>query len=215
MRVLVSLAVAQFLCTGVMRILQVAWHRDGLAGADIRQRGVDRLDDAVALVRAGDVNGRLGDWDARLRPTDEFGSLERRIGQDQRHGVGQAYVLGGVNNDATGNKSGILPGMDHLRQPIQRRVDVAPAHRLDESGDRVVMRILVAVVHHRLFLDTLLGHLQGDADHAVGIGRGRQRGDFDRVQRLARIAVGHSRQVLQRPGLGLAFQVAQSSLLVA
>ena len=48
-RVLVSLAVAQFLCTGVMRILQVAWYRDGLAGADFRQRGVDRLDDACLL----------------------------------------------------------------------------------------------------------------------------------------------------------------------
>ena len=214
-RVFVPLTVAEFFCAGVVGVLEVARDRNRFPRSNIRQGGIDGLDDAVALVGAGDVDGGLGDRYPGLGPTDELGGLERRVGQHQSHRVGQANVLGGMDDDAAGNEARIFPGVNHLRQPVKRRIDIAATHRLDECGDRVVVRVLVAVVHHRFFLDAVFGNLQGDTNNTVGIRRCGQRGDLQRVQRLARIAVGHSGQVLHRLGSRLAFQVSQTPFLVA
>ena len=42
--------------------------------------------------------------------------------------------------------SGSSPALDHPRQPVERRVRVRPAHRLDERGDRVVVVVALLVV---------------------------------------------------------------------
>ena len=76
------------------------------------------------------------------------------------------------------------------------------------------MRVLVAVVHHRFFLDAVFGNLQGDTNDAIAIRRRGQRGDLQRVERLARIAIRHSRQVLHRLGCRLAFLVPQTPFLI-
>ena len=79
-RVFVPLAMAKFLRAGVMGVLEVARDWNCFTRSHIRQRGIDGLDNAVALVGAGDVDGRLGDRYTRLGPTDELGGLERRVG---------------------------------------------------------------------------------------------------------------------------------------
>ena len=53
-------------------------------------------------------------------------------------------------------KRGILARLDHPGQVVQRRVDVAAAHRLDERAGDVVVLIAVAVVAHRCPVDGLL-----------------------------------------------------------
>ena len=118
-------------------------------------------------------------------------------------------------DDPAGEEAWILPGVNHFRQPVKSCVDIAAAHRLDEGRYRVIMRVLVAVVHHRFFLDAVFGNLQGDTNDTISIRRRGQRGDFQRVERLARIAIRHSRQVLHRLGCRYAFQMPQAPLIVA
>ena len=103
--------------------------------------------------------------------------------------------------------------MDHLGQPVQRGVRVAPAHGLDESRDRVVVGVLI-VIHHRLLLDALLRHGQIDAHHSVRPGCRRERRNLQRVQRLARVAIRQLRQVPQCLLLHLHLQIAQPALLI-
>ena len=113
-----------------------------------------------------------------------------------------------MDDNATSNESRILSSMNHLRQPVKRRIDVTASHRLDECGDRVVVLILITIVHHGFFLNAILGNLESDANSAIIVRRRGQRGDLKRVERLAGIAVRHPGQVLHRLGCHLAVQVA-------
>ena len=213
-RVFVSFAVAKFRGSGIMGVLKVGRNGNCFAGPNICKGGIDCLDDAVAFVRARDVDGRLGDRYPRLGPPDELGGLKRRVGHHQRHRVSQADVFRGVDDNASGNEARILPGVDHLSQPVKRRVNITAAHRLDERGDGVVVRVLVTIVHYRFFLDAILRNLEGDANGAVIVRRRGQRRDLERVERLARIAVRHPGQVLHHLGCRLAVQVTQAPLPV-
>ena len=189
MRVFVPLTVAEFVCAGIVGVLEMTRDGNCFSRSNISQCGIDGLDDAVALVGACDVDGGLGDRYPRLGPTDKLSGLERRVGQHQSHRVGQANVLGGMDNDAAGNEARIFSGMNHLRQPVKRRIYIAATHRLDECGDRVVVCVLVAVVHHRFFLDAVFCNLQGDTNNTVGIRRRGQHSNLQRVESLARIAI--------------------------
>ena len=40
------------------------------------------------------------------------------------------------------------------------------------------MRVAIAVIHHSLFLDALLGNLQRDANDAIRLRRGGERSNF-------------------------------------
>ena len=51
------------------------------------------------------------------------------------------------------------------------------------------MRVAVAVVHDGLALDALFGHVEREADGAVGIGRRGEGGDFKGVERFAGITM--------------------------
>lgn len=146
-------------------------------------------------MRGGNVDGGLRNRNARLGPADELRGLKRRVGQHQRHRVGQAHVLRGVNHNAPRDETRVFPGVNHPGQPVERRVGVASAHGFDERGDGVVVRVAVAVIHYRLFLDARFGHPQRDANRAVRIGRCGERGDFEGVERLARVAVGEPGEV--------------------
>ena len=61
----------------------------------------------------------------------------------------------------------VFAGMNHFGQPVERRVRVAPAHRLDECRNCVIVRVFAAVVHHRLFLNALLrdGKIKRNSDY--------------------------------------------------
>ena len=197
-----------------MRIPQVLWHRQRAAGAHVFERGVNGLVGAVALVRRGDVNGRLRDGNTRLRPADELRDLMRGLREHERHRVREAHVLGGADEDAARDEARVFAGVNHLRQPVERRVGVAAAHGLNERADGVVVRVAVAVIDDGLLLDALLRHFHRDADGAVGLRRGGERGDFQRVQRLARVAVGHAGEVPRGLLLNFNLQVADAALRI-
>jgi hypothetical protein len=72
--------------------------------------------------------------------------MSGRDGDDQRLGVGQADVFGGVHDQAPGDVAGILPSFQHGREVVERRVGVRAADRLDEGGNEVVVGIAALVV---------------------------------------------------------------------
>ena len=64
----------------------------------------------------------------------------------QRLRVGHADVLGRGDDDAAGDEPRVLAGLDHPGQVVQRGVDVAAPHRLDERADDVVVLVALSVV---------------------------------------------------------------------
>ena len=78
---------------------------------------------------------------------------------------------------------GVLPRLEHPGQVVQRRVDVAAAHRLDERADDVVVLVAVAVVAHRGPVDRPFQ--RGEVEFALG-----HAGRLERGQRPAGIPAG-------------------------
>ena len=60
--------------------------------------------------------------------------------------VGVANILRSVNHNTASDKLGILPRINHAREPIDRGIGVAAAHGLDERTDDVVVHVAVFVV---------------------------------------------------------------------
>ena len=85
--------------------------------------------------------------DAALGHPDELYRLccGHREGKTVR--VGVADVLGGKDHEPPGHEHGVLPGLEHPRQVVQRRVGVAAAHALYERAYDVV--VLLAPVAER------------------------------------------------------------------
>ena len=106
--------------------------------------------------------------------------VERRVGQQQRVGIGQADVFRRADHEAAGDKLRLLAALNHTRQPVERGVGVAAAYAFDESRDNVVVHLALLV---------------------VGGGRGRggqQRGDqFVGHRELYRVRVGRGYEVEQ------------------
>ena len=192
MRVFVADAVAKFFGARIVAVTQMFRHGERASGAHIGQRGVNRQISTVALVCRGNINRRFRQWNPCFRPADKLRRLKRRVCQHQRHRVGEADIFGGTNHDAPRDEARVFAGMNHFCQPVKRGVGIAATHRFDECGNRVVMGVAITVIHHGFFLDTLLRDRQRDADKAIGIRCRRERGDFQRVERLARVAIGNS-----------------------
>ena len=73
------------------------------------------------------------------------------------------------------------------------------------------MRVAITVIDNGFFLDALLGDCERDADNAIGIRRRRERGDFQRVERLARVAVGDFGKMAQGVFLRRNFHEAEAA----
>ena len=151
--VLVAAAVPEPLGSGIMRVAQMLRHGKGATGANVRQCRVDGGDDGIALAGGCDVERRFSNGDARFGPSDEFRRLNRRRRQHQRHRIGQPNVFRSVNHDAARDETRVFAGVNHLGQPVERRVGIAASHRFDECGNGVIMPVLIRVIHNRFALD--------------------------------------------------------------
>src|ERR1051326_5706930 len=96
--VFVTDSVSQLFRAFVMGVPQVLGDGQGSARANIFEGGIDRTDGSVALVGSGDVNGGLGERNSRFRPADKFRGVMRGSGQDQSHGIGEAYIFSGADH---------------------------------------------------------------------------------------------------------------------
>ena len=186
-------------------------HRQRHPLLHVGQGRVHRHVGPVALRGRGHVNRRVRQRNARLGHPDKLHRLLRRHRHHQRLRIGHPHVLARADHDPPRDEPDILPGVKHLRQPVNRRVGVAPAHALDERADRVVMLVAVPVVYHRLALDALLGHRHVQVNAPRLVRRRRQHPDLQGVQALASIPVGRHRQVHQRVVVRLHIVIPQAA----
>ena len=193
---------------------QMIRHGQSLALAHVSQGFIDSHVCGVALRRRRHVDRRVSQRDPRLGHAHHL----RGARGIHRHAEGirirQAHILAGADDDAPGDEADILSGIQHEGQPIERRIGVAAAHRLDEGRNRIVVPVARAIVANGLFLDALLGHRQRHVHHAGLGGRRRERGHFERRQGLAHVAVRLEGEVSQRLFIDLQAHGPQPALLI-
>ncbi len=96
----------------------------------LRERGVH----AVRLRRARQVDRRLGQVQPRLGQPDVLHGVGGGRRDQQRARIGEPDVLGRVHDHPPGDEPGVLPRLEHARQPEQRGVGVRAADALDERA---------------------------------------------------------------------------------
>ena len=79
--------------------------------------------------------------------------------------------------------------MEHLGQPVEGGIGVAPPEALDEGARRVVVIVPSSIVDHRLLLDTFGGCLQGDANSSCRAKGSCSGGNLKGIQAFSGIPV--------------------------
>ncbi len=82
--------------------------------------------------------------------------LLRRDGDGQRLRIGVADVFGREAHEPARDVQRILAGFDHAREPVDRGIGIAVAHRLVQRRDEVVVLLAGLVVEQRAALNRLL-----------------------------------------------------------
>ena len=90
------------------------------------------MDDGVR-----EVDRRLGQPDVLDRPS-------RGVGRQERLRIGEADVLTREDHEPARDEPRVLARFEHAREPVEARVGIRAADRLDERGDDVVV-LVVAV----------------------------------------------------------------------
>ena len=195
-RVGVGLGVPELGRAAVVAIAQGRRDGAGLTRPHVGQRGVDGADDRVRLGRQRQVDGGLGQVDARLGHADQLHRLRSGRCGEQRGGICEPHVFGRMHDEATGDEPRVLTGLDHAREVVQRGVGIGSADRLDERADHVVVLVTVAVVAHRRRVDGLLERCEVDRGASLGLGRACR--CLERGQRAPGVTAGHAQQMPAR-----------------
>ena len=82
------------------------------------------------------------------------------------------HVLARQDQHAPKDITRLLTGIDHLRQPIERRVRIAAAQALDEGADRINVIVALFVIQHGAALNRLFNDGKRDADDTGRVGGG-------------------------------------------
>ena len=133
-------------------ILQIRGHSQRSSGFDVLQGGPERGIAPVAFGSGCQIDGGMRQCDATFRHPDKIKRLLRGHSDHQRLRIREPDVLTGGNDETPGNKTRVLAGMDHFGQPVNGGIRVTAANALNEGAGRVVMRIAISIVDHRLFL---------------------------------------------------------------
>ena len=143
MRVLVYTVLV---AAGTVTIAQEAGHLAKTTAVDIGQRRIDRGLARVGLRRQAHIERSLSQVDATLGIANDLGRFKCGMCHQKRLRVGVANILGSLNHNAASDKLGILPCIDHAREPIDRGIGVAAAHRFNKRTDNVVVHVTVFVI---------------------------------------------------------------------
>ena len=193
-----------------MFVLQFFGHAFGLFGFDLLRRGAKRLVGFAIFWRATHVGGRVGEGNARFRHSDELDGLLRCDGERQRFGIGQADIFARKDDDASRDEAKVFAGVQHFREPVNRAFLVGRAHALDESADRIVVRVADAIVDDGFLLDAFLRDCEIEMIVGqVSIVRSRLKlapsdagvvkdANLESVQRFARIAIADFGEKVER-----------------
>ena len=194
--VLISVAIAQLLHQRRGGVAQMERNGKVARLADQSQRGVDAQIGGVALGACGQIDGCLGERYASLGPSQLVHGVEGGIGQKERVGVGESHVLGGADDQPSGDELGVFASFNHACHPIEGGIGVASANALDEGRDDVVVHLAILVVGQGILLQAVDHHVVCDFDIALASGLYHQLED---VEQLARVSPAIAKQ-----GVGLA-----------
>ena len=146
----------------------------------------------------------------RFGQADEIDRLLRRDRERQRLGIGQADILRRQDDEAPRNEPRVLASRQHLGQPVQRGIGVAPAAAFDEGGDRVVVFVLVGIVANAPLAREGLQFRRSDRRPL----RQAEHNHFQCVERPAQIAVAETGKIQQRLVGGRATARSQAALRI-
>ena len=146
MVVLVPAAVAQLLHQLGRRIAQVHGHRQIALGLDCPLSQSNGRISAVGLRTGGQIGRALGQGNAAFGIAEPFNRIKSRVGEYKGGRVRMADVLTGTDEQSARDEFGVLPALNHPRQPVDRPVRVAAADGLDEGRRNVVMGVARLVV---------------------------------------------------------------------
>ena len=182
----------------VVLVLQLPGDGTGFAGLHVRHGGVQRRVGGVGFRAGGHQHHGVGQRQLGFRQAQHVGGIHGGFDDGDDLRPGQAHILAGGDHQAAAGGYQIA-GLQQPGQVMQRRVRVGAAHRLLVGGDDVVMVVALPVVAHGGMLGHLLHHVQRHRAAAVLHRRGGH-GKFQVAQRLAHIAAGAVRQIVQRVG---------------
>ena len=106
-------------------------------------------------------------WYPALRHANEFQRVMGVQGDPQSTGIRESDVFRCGDDKTPRDETRVFAGMQHFRQPIQRGIRIGAADGFDESRNRIVMRIAIGIIDHRLALDRFLGDFECQVNHAV------------------------------------------------
>ena len=188
--------------------------RDGCGCAPAGPGGAPGPSTGAIHVRGREADRGMRKGEPGLWQPDLVQRVECGHGQRQRLPVGHADVLGREDHHAAGDEPGVLPRLQHAQHPVDGRVGIRAAQRLDERTDDVVVlvgRLVVAEAAHGVG-----DVVQLEVGGPVGTGD-RLRGHLEARECRAGVAVADGDKVLegvvvQRPAAGQAALVLQRAL---
>ncbi len=107
----------------------------------------------VRFGRGGEVEAGLHQRQFALGAAEEFVGVLGRHAHRQRLRIGEADVLHRHADEAAGEEARFLPGGQHSREIIERRLRIGAAHSLVERGNEVVVPLAILVVNRHPALE--------------------------------------------------------------
>ena len=152
MRVLVILPVVQILHQLRRGITQMQGYRRIARLFYRSHRSVYRQISRIALRRSRKIDHTLRQGYAGFRHSYFMHYLKASVRYQQGIRVCQTYIFGGRDNQASRYKFRVFSPQQHTCHPVNRRVRVSPADRLDHRRHDIIMLFPVFIVHQRVFM---------------------------------------------------------------
>ena len=193
------------LAAAVRYVPKVSGHRVIAHFTGILLRGKHCIFDSSALIGLTDIDNRFRQRDQPLGVADILECGQGRGRNDKRLRVCHPHVLGGMNDEPAQNEHRVATALDEPHCVVKSGVCIAPAQRLAERGQKIVIQILI--IGERLTLNGLLGIGKRHMDAPVCLWRCGQDGEFKCVICGPQIAARHlcnmiERTLLNRSGIG-------------
>ncbi len=188
-RIDIALAVAELLRALVVGVAKLLRRAQVAVLAHVAGRSRERAHDRIRLRGPRQVDRSLRQIQLRLGQPHVLERLRRRDRDHERLRVSVAHVLRGEDDHPACDEARVLARLEHRDEVVDGRVGVGAAHRLDEGGGEVVVQVARAVVDER----ALAGGVGDVLLRQRGVlGVGGLGGEFEDVQRRARVASGRA-----------------------
>ena len=178
-----------------MFVAQVFGDGESPAFLQIGLRGEEGHVGRVALRCGGQINRGVGEGNLRLRQSNKFAGLLGGHRNEESARVGQADVFARRDDQAAGDEADVFPGMEHLGQPVEGGIRIAAADALNESTDRVVVRVVFRIIDNGFALDAFLDDGAGQTNGSHLVRFGGQGGKFEGIETTPGVAIANFGQV--------------------